>query len=82
MVAPTPFHAPPVGPWQLAPQLDECVELELQYKKAALDVEVLTEVGDACKAQLKELKASAAAEEEADRMALVELMNAGCAPPS
>jgi len=61
---------------ELRPQLDEVVELESEFRAAALEVDVLQEQVDQSKAQLKALAADGEREAEASKATMVQLLNA------
>jgi len=61
---------------ELRPQLNEIVQMELEFKEAALQVELLQDSVDLAKAELKKLTSDAAREEEAGKAQMVELLNA------
>jgi len=60
---------------ELRPQLDQVVTLEVEFKKASLDVEVLQEQVDKYKAKVSEVSKAAEREAEADKAAMVGLLN-------
>ena len=60
---------------ELAPQLDEVVRMEIECKKAALDVEIAEDRVDAEKDKLAAAKAAGEEESEADKALMVELLN-------